>query len=245
MKIRAFARRNAMELIRDRLNLGFGLGFPIILLLLLALIGRNAPVPMFQIGQLTPGIAVFGLSFVSLFSGMMIARDRSSSLMLRLFTSPMKPSEFTAGYILPLMPIALCQSLICYMAAVPLGLRPSVHMIPAILGTLPSAVCFIGLGVLAGCLFNEKQVGGFCGALLTNLSAWLSGTWFDPSIAGRAFNTVASVMPFRHGVDAGRLLLAGEYGSSLAMHMIWVCAWAAVILLLSILVLQKKIKEDK
>lgn len=88
MKTMAFASRNAKEILRDKTTLGFGIGFPVILLLLLSLIGANAPVDLFDVDKLTPGIAVFGMSFISLFSGMIIAKDRSSSFMMRLFASP-------------------------------------------------------------------------------------------------------------------------------------------------------------
>ena len=38
---------------------------------------------------------------------------------------------------------------------------------------LPAALLFIGLGLLCGSVLNVKQAGGICGALLTNLTAWL------------------------------------------------------------------------
>ena len=85
MKMLSFASRNSKEILRDRLNLAFGIGFPIVLLLLLSLIQSNIPVELFAIEKLSPGVAVFGLSFISLFSGMVIARDRTRSFMLRLF----------------------------------------------------------------------------------------------------------------------------------------------------------------
>ena len=93
MKLIAFASRNWKELIRDKLNLIFGIGFPVILLLLLTAIQANIPVSLFTLDQLTPGVAVFGLSFVSLFSGVLIAKDRTSSFMLRLFISPLHPGS--------------------------------------------------------------------------------------------------------------------------------------------------------
>ena len=60
MKMLSFSGRNAKEILRDPLTLLFGLGFPIILLLLLTALQANIPIPMFEIGHLTPGIVVFG-----------------------------------------------------------------------------------------------------------------------------------------------------------------------------------------
>lgn len=244
MKTLTFALRNTKELLRDKINLFFGLAFPVILLLLLHLIGSNTPVEMFQLEELTPGIAVFGLSFISLFSGMVIAKDRTGSLMLRLFTSPMRSIDFIAGYALPLLPIALGQAVICYAVALLLGLSCTGSLAAAVLVLLPAAVIFIGIGILCGCLFTEKQVGSICGALLTNVSAWLSGTWFDTTLGGKVFDTIAGLLPFSHAVDAGRALLSGNH-ADLAGHMAWVCGYGTVILLLAVIALHRRITEDK
>ena len=56
----AFARRNARELVRDPLTVGFSLGFPLVLLALLTIIQRNIPVSMFEIDRLAPGVAALG-----------------------------------------------------------------------------------------------------------------------------------------------------------------------------------------
>lgn len=239
MKTLAFASRNTKEILRDKLNLIFGLGFPLIVLFLLSLIQSNIPVSLFQIERLTPGIAVFGLSFISLFSGMLIAKDRTSSFMLRLLTSPMTAGSFILGYTLPLLPIAVMQSIICFIAAFFLGLKPSANIPIAIIVTVPAAILFIAIGLLCGSLFNDKQVGGICGALLTNLSAWLSGIWFDLNLLGGVFKTIADWLPFAHAVNAGRYALAGEY-SKIMPDLLWVIAYAAIILLAAILIFHSK-----
>ena len=79
MKLWAFSGRTAKEILRDPLNLCFGLGFPIVLLLLLSAIQANVPIELFAIGQLTPGITVFGLAFMTLFAATLIAKDRESA----------------------------------------------------------------------------------------------------------------------------------------------------------------------
>ena len=175
MKTLIFAKRCAKEILRDPLNLIFGLGFPTVLLLLLSAIQANIPVPLFEIKKLAPGVVVFGLSFISLFSSTLIAKDRESAFLHRLYTSPLKSSHFILGYTLPLIPIAMVQSLVCYLIAIALGLPFGSHILYAILMTFPISLFYISLGLLCGSIFNVKQVGGICGALLTNLSAWLSG----------------------------------------------------------------------
>lgn len=243
MKTKAFALRNFKELIRDRLNLAFGIGFPVVLLLLLSMIQSNIPVSLFAIERLVPGVAVFGLSFISLFSGILIAKDRASSFMLRLFTSPMTAANFIFGYILPLLPIAIIQIAVCYAVALLLGLSFTVNILVSILVTIPVAVVFIALGLLCGSIFTDKQVGGICGALLTNLSAWLSGTWFDVELVGGAFKSIANALPFLHAVNAGRAALAGDY-AGIFPDLWWVIGYAAAVLIVAIVVFTHKMNSD-
>ena len=206
-----FAKRCAREILRDPVNLGFGLGFPLVLLLLLSALQANIPVSLFEIDTLTPGITVFGLSFLTLFSATLIARDRESAFLQRLYTMPLTGWDFILGYMLPLVPIALGQSLICYLFAVPLGLTVGVPIVYAVLGILPMAVFNIALGLLCGSIFGVKQVGGICGALLTNLSAWLSGVWFDLELVGGAFEKIANMLPFRHAAELAKALFRGDF----------------------------------
>ena len=244
MKMRIFASRNTKEILRDPLNLSFGIGFPVVLILLLSAIQGNIPVSLFEIDKLTPGIAVFGLSFVSLFSGMLIAKDRTESFMMRLLTSPMRASDFILGYTLPLIPLAIAQSAICFIVAFALGLKVSANLLVALLVLLPAAVLFIGIGLLCGTIFNDKQVGGICGALLTNVSAWLSGTWFDLNLVGGAFKTIAYLLPFAHAVDAAKAAVAGDY-ANIFPHLWWVIGYAAVITLIAVFVFKRKMNNDQ
>ena len=210
MRMLTFAKRCAKEILRDPINLGFGLGFPLVLLLLLSALQANIPVSLFAIDTLTPGITVFGLSFMTLFSATLVAKDRESTLLQRLYTTPLTGMDFILGYMLPVLPIALGQTLICYLFALLLGLTFSVNIVYAILGMIPMAIFNIALGLLCGSVFGVKQVGGICGALLTNLSAWLSGIWFDLKLVGGFFERIANVLPFVHAVEMERALLGGD-----------------------------------
>jgi ABC-2 type transport system permease protein len=223
----AFAKRCAKEILRDPLNLMFGLGFPIILLLLLTALQSNIPVSLFELKNLTPGITVFGLAFMTLFSATLIAKDRESSFLQRLYTTPLKSHDFILGYMLPILPIAIAQSIICYLIALLLGLQVTVNILYAVLMILPVAVFYISLGLLCGSIFNVKQVGGICGALLTNLSAWLSGVWFDLELVGGTFKKIAYLLPFVHAVELERALLAGTMSEALP-HLYPVLGYAVI-----------------
>ena len=211
MRMMTFAQRCTKEILRDPINLGFGLGFPLILLLLLSAMQVNIPVSLFEINTLTPGITVFGLSFMTLFSATLIAKDRESAFLQRLYTTPLTGVDFIMGYMLPLLPIALGQTLICYLFAIPLGLDFNINVIYAVMGIIPMAIFNIALGLLCGSIFGVKQVGGICGALLTNLSAWLSGVWFDLELVGGFFEKIANVLPFVHAAEMEKALFSGNF----------------------------------
>ncbi len=242
MRMLTFANRNTKEILRDPLNLFFGLGFPLILILLLRAIQANIPVTLFEIQHLAPGITVFGLSFMTLFSATIIAKDRSSSLLERLYTTPLTPMDFILGYTLPIIPIAVAQCVICYLVAVILGLDITIGILYAILLIIPVSILYIALGLLCGSMFTDKQVGGICGALLTNLSAWLSGVWFDLDLVGGVFKKIAYALPFVHAVDMERAALAGDF-AGLFPHVWWVLGYAAVVLVLAVLLFLRQMKK--
>lgn len=243
MKLLTFTNRTVKEILRDPLTVIFGLGFPLVLILLLSAIQANVPVSLFEISSLTPGITVFGLSFMTLFSATLVAKDRESSLMQRLYTTPLKATDFILGYMLPIIPIAVTQCLICYVVAIILGLKVTVNIIYAILLIIPISVFFIALGLLFGSILNVKQVGGICGALLTNLTAWLSGVWFDLKLVGGVFEEIAGFLPFVHAVELERAVLSGNY-SDIFSHLWWVLGYAFGALVLAIAFFLRQMKRQ-
>ena len=243
MRMMTFAKRNFKEMMRDPLNLAFLFGFPVVLMLLLSAIQANIPVSMFEIQQLAPGIAVFGLAFLTLFSATLIAKDRRSSFMHRLYTTPMTSADFILGYTLPLLPIALVEGVACFVVAFFLGLSVSVNLVVAVLLVLPIALLYVGLGLLCGSVFNDKQVGGICGALLTNLSAWLSGIWFDLALVGGAFQKIANALPFVHAVEMERAAVAGNF-SEILPHLWWVLGYGIAVLLAAVLLFLRQMKRQ-
>lgn len=242
MRMFTFAVRNTKEILRDPLNLAFGLGFPLVLILLLSAIQANIPVPLFEIGHLAPGITVFGLSFMSLFTATILAKDRGSSLLQRLYTTPLTSLDFILGYTLPMLPISLAQGVICYIAAIILGLPITTNILWAILLLIPVAMLYIGLGLLFGSILNDKQAGGICGALLTNVSAWLSGIWFDLDLIGGAFRKIAYALPFVHAVEMERAVIAGNF-SGIFPHLWWVLGYAVTLFAAAVFLFLRQMKK--
>jgi ABC-2 type transport system permease protein len=238
-----FAKRCTKEILRDPINLGFGLGFPLVLLMLLSAIQANIPVSLFEIDILTPGVTVFGLSFMTLFSATLVAKDRESALLQRLYTTPLTGFDFIMGYMLPFLPIALGQTMICYFFAIPLGLTVSVNMIYAVIGIIPMAVFHIALGLLCGSIFGVKQVGGICGALLTNLSAYLSGVWFDLHLVGGFFEKIANALPFFHAAEMEKALFGGDFGI-VVTHILPILLYSMMITVISVFCFLRQMKKQ-
>lgn len=243
MRMMTFAKRCSKEILRDPINLGFGLGFPLVLLLLLSALQANIPVHLFEIDTLTPGMTVFGLSFMTLFSATLVARDRESAFLQRLYTTPLTGIDFILGYMLPLLPIAMGQTVICYLFAIPLGLSVSINIVYAVIGTLPMAVFNIALGLLCGSVLGVKQVGGICGALLTNLSAWLSGVWFDLTLVGGTFEKIARALPFIHAAELAKSIFSGSF-SLAGDHLLPVLLYSACIVGLAIFCFLRQMKKQ-
>lgn len=243
MRMMTFAKRNFKEIVRDPLNLAFLFGFPVVLLLLLSAIQANIPVSMFEIAHLAPGVAVFGLAFMTLFAATLIAKDRQSSFMQRLYTTPMMPADFILGYTLPLIPIAIAEGVVSYIFAMILGLKISVNILLSLVLIIPIALLYIGIGLLCGSVLNDKQVGGICGALLTNLSAWLSGIWFDLDLVGGWFKRIADLLPFVHTVEMQRAVISGNYGDVFP-HLWWVLGYAVVFLTAAVALFLRQMKRQ-
>lgn len=243
MRLLIFSGRTAKEILRDPINLFFGLGFPLVLIGLLTAIQSNIPVPMFELANLTPGITIFGLSFMTLFSAVLISKDRESALLQRLYTTPLTASDFIFGYALPLLPMGLAQSVVCYIAAIFLGLEPRITMLYAVMFVIPVALFYISLGLVCGSVLSAKQVSGICGALLTNLSAWLSGIWFDVELVGGAFKTIANALPFIHAVELEKAVFSGNY-ADIFPHLWWVLGYTIVAIIGAIFLFLRQMKKQ-
>ncbi|PXX80559.1 ABC transporter permease [Dielma fastidiosa] len=243
MRFLIFSSRTAKEILRDTLNLFFGLGFPLVLIVLLTAIQSNIPVPMFELDHLTPGITVFGLSFMTLFSAVLISKDRESALLQRLYTTPLTSSDFIFAYALPLLPIGIAQCVICYIAAIFIGLEPQITILYAVLFAIPVALFYIFLGLICGSVLTVKQVSGICGALLTNLSAWLSGIWFDVELVGGTFKTIANALPFIHAVELERAVFSGNY-AGIFPHIWWVAGYTVIAIIAAVFLFLRQMKKQ-
>jgi ABC-2 type transport system permease protein len=230
MSSRQLASRNLKTVLRDPLSLGLAVALPVGLLLLLLAIGRaigEADASWLTATQVTPGIVLFGYVMLMFSAAMGLSRDRESSLLARLFTTPLSASGFIASYSVPYLPVAAAQAVVLYVIGAFFGLSivGSVLLVILVLGLM--AVFYIALGMLLGTTLTLNQVSGAYAAIL--LLTIFGGAWVDLSELGGAFETVANVLPFAHALDATRAVMADGAGlADIAGDLAWVAGYTVV-----------------
>lgn len=247
----SFASRNLKELLRDPLSYIFCLGFPLVMLIVMTMVNSSIPkeanMTIFRIDNLSAGIAVFGLTFIMLFTCLSVSKDRAGSFLVRLYASPMRPFDFIAGYLLPVFLLSLIQMIITFVASVIIGLISGTELdilgcLIAIPALIPLSITMISLGLLFGTLFNDKAAPGLC-SIIISLASFLGGVWFDCEALDGFLSTMCNVLPFFHGTKAGRLAIALQL-DDIWLHIGVTSAYAAVITIVSIIVFRSKMKAD-
>ncbi len=252
-KIKAFAVRNCKEILRDPLSYIFCLGFPLIMLVVMTLVDRSIPaqagMTIFRIDNLAGGIAVFGQTFIMLFTAMTIAKDRSGAFLVRMYATPMTSSDFAIGYMLPMLLIAVVQTLITYAASLVIALIVGIELsLPGLLLStitlIPSAVMFIGFGLLFGTLFNEKAAPGLC-SIIISLGSFLGAIWFDAESTGGVLLKLCKCLPFYYCTKSARTSMALNFGfEQFWIPVLVVTACAAIITSIAAVVFRQKMKAD-
>lgn len=241
MRMLNFAKRNFKEMIRDPLSLIFEILLPLFLLFIFQQF--NIPDEAYRLENFTPGIVVFGCAFITLFSATLVAKDRTTSLLIRLGTSPMRPSDYILGYMVSLIPIILIQNVIFFAAAVALGLKFSVNIVFAILASLVVSVLFIALGILIGSLVSERATGGI-GSIIVQLVCFTSGMYFSSELVGKAFSAICEFLPFESCLKIIKAALTGDPGIISIRNIVVLTVYTVVILIIAIAVFRKKMTSD-
>ena len=195
-RIYALSKRNAKEIVRDPLSLIFMIGLPLFMEILFYLLFHKMT-DQFQMKYLAPGIVVFSQSFLALFTGQLIALDRSSSLLTRLYVSR-ATSVVIFSYALPILPLTAVQSVLFFLVGglFDVGLF-GWRTLLAIPLSLVTSLFFIGMGILFGSVCSEKSIGGIASILVACQSV-LSGMWFPIEGLGEGMLAVMNALPFRN-----------------------------------------------
>lgn len=250
-KIKAFSIRNFKEITRDPLSYLFCLGFPLVMLAVMTIVNDSIPpeaaMTIFRIDNLSGGIAVFGLSFVMLFVCLSAAKDRSGAFLVRLYATPMRSSDFIAGYIIPTALLAVIQIIITFAASLVVSLitgvkLPPIGLLLAALTLLPTVIMMISCGLLFGTLFSEKAAPGLCSVVIS-FASFLGGVWFDVEAVGGVMQKICNALPFFHAVKAARLAAALSFDDYL-LHLLITIVYAFVITIAAVITFKQKMKAD-
>lgn len=241
MRTLNFAKRNFKELIRDPLSLIFEIGLPLFLLYIFQQF--NIPSDNFKLENFTPSIVLFSFSFVTMFVATLIAKDRTSSFLIRLGTSPMKSREYILGYILSIVPMILIQDTLFFALAIILGLKFSLSIIFTILISLVISVFFISLGILIGSIASEKGTGGI-GSVVVQLVCFTSGMYFPKDIAGEVFAFICNILPFESCLNIIKATMHSSFSEVSITNIIIFILYTLVTLVLAITMFKKKMVSD-
>jgi len=235
MKMLSLAGRNLKEGYRDPIVIILSVGQPVLFLFLFHFISGGDPKApeIFSIPLLVPGIILFCFGFLTIFSGILLSRDRKSAFLLRLLAAPLKPADFILAYILPFLPIAFFQMMVCVIVGFTLGMPFYTGILLSPVVFIPAAIICISLGMIIGSIFSENAAPP-AGSLVIFVITILGGVWMDLSMVGGFMEKTANILPFAPAVDAGRVLLSGGGFSEIKGEFYQVTVYMLIFLFLSV-----------
>lgn len=252
-RIIAFASRNIKEMLREPLSYIFCLGFPLVMLIIMTFVNESIPpeagMNNFRIDNLSGGIAIFGQTFVMLFTAITVAGDRNGAFLVRMYASPMRAIDFIAGYMLPMIVISSIQFLITYAASFIISLITGIELAiggiaSSFIAMLPSSIMFVAFGMIFGTIFNEKSAPGIC-SIIISLGSFLGGIWFDPDSMGGFLLKLCKCLPFYYCTKMVRSSMVLDFGfEKFILPMIIVVLCAALMSAIASLVFRMKMKAD-
>lgn len=241
MRIINFAKRNFKEIIRDPLSIIFAILLPLLLLFIFQQF--NIPSENYKLENFTPGIIIFGFSFITLFTAMLVSKDRSTSLLVRLGISPMKSIEYIIGYMLAILPIIIIQNVLFFILAIILGLSFSINIIFAILISIIISILFIAIGIIIGSLVSEKASSGIS-SIIVQLVCFTSGMYFPRESLGDVFAKICDYLPFESCLTIIKGIMNNDLEIITIRNVFVITLYTVLLLIISIVVFKKKRTSD-
>ena len=242
-RIMTLTKRNIKEIIRDPISLSFLYGLPILMELMFYFL-FHAQTDQFEMRYLAPGMVAFSHTFITLFLGILLATDRGSMFIVKLYTTSIRSYEFILSYAIAMLPIGLSQSVVLLvLGGIIDGGLWSASLITGLLISIPVELMFVGFGLLLGSLCNEKSVGGVSSIVIAGQSV-LSGMWFPLEGLSKGLLTFMNVLPFRNATTLvsnasnGAACTFSNYGKPALI----VASYAVIFLIAAILVFKNKMK---
>ncbi len=243
-RIITITNRNLKEIIRDPLSLTFTLALPLFMEILFYLIFHDLT-EQFQMKYLAPGIVVFSQAFLTLFTGLLLATDKNTSFLTRLYVSKAKSYEFIFAYALSVLPITLVQSILFFLIG---GIFDTslfgFGMVIAIVLSVVTSLFFIGMGILFGSICNEKSIGGVSSIVIVGQSV-LSGMWFPIEGLNEGMITFMKILPFKNATMLIQNMIIGVNDSfnDFVLPLLIVLGYAVLVFVVAIVVFKNKMKE--
>ena len=166
---------------------------------------------------------------------------------MRLFATPMTGRDFSLGYILPMLVIAVLQSVITFIAGFIISLIVGSAlniggMLVTLIVLLPSALMFVAIGFIFGTLFNEKAAPPLS-SIIISLGSFMGGIWFDAEKTGGIMLTLCKCTPFFYCTKSARSAMALEFGAeNFFIPLLIVTACAALLTAVSAAIFSRKMK---
>ncbi len=241
MRILNFAKRNFKEIIRDPLSIIFAIILPLFLLFIFQQI--KIPNDTYNLENFTPGIMIFSFSFITLFSSTLIAKDRQTSLLIRLGISPMKPIEYILGYMISFIPVILLQDILLFVLAIILGFPFSINIIWTILVSVIIAILFLGIGILIGSLVSDKAASGIS-SIIVQLVCFTSGIYFPKELLGNTYSKICEILPFDSALVIIKGILNNNYETIKLQNIIVFCVYTVTFIILSAIIFKRRMISD-
>lgn len=243
-RIFTLTKRNLKEIIRDPISLIFTIGLPLVMEILFYFIFHKLT-SQFEMRYLAPGIVVFSQAFLTLFIGLLLSIDKSTSFLTRLYVSKTKSYEFIISYVLAIIPIVFVQSILFFLIG---GIFDEtlfkIEMLYSILLSVITSLLFLGLGVLFGSLCNERSIGGVASIIISAQSV-LSGMWFPVEGLDGGMIKVMNALPFKNATILIQNTLNGinNVYDDFIKPLIIVLIYSLVIFIFAIATFKRKMKN--
>ena len=241
MRTLNFAKRNFKEIARDPLSFIFAVILPMFLLFIFQQF--NIPNESYNIENFTPGIVIFGFSFITLFTAMLISKDRTTSLLIRLGVSPMKPREYILGYTLSILPIILIQNTLFFVLAIVLGLDFNINIIFTILVSIVIALLFIAIGIIIGSISSEKASSGIS-SIIVQLVCFTSGMYFPKEMLGKVFGKICEHLPFESCLTILKGIMNNRLQDIRLRNVAVFVIYTVAVFVISVIVFKRKMISD-
>ena len=241
MRTLNFAKRNFKEIIRDPLSIIFAILLPMFLLFIF----RQFKIPNenYELNNFTPGIIVFSLSFITLFTGMLISKDRSTSFITRLQISPMSSKNYIFGYMISIIPLVLVGTTLFLLLACVLGLNFNINILYTLLITIIISILFIGFGVIIGSIFNEKS-SSLASSIIIQLVCFTGGVYFPKELLGKFFSKLCDYLPFYSCTSILKGILNNNMNLINLQNIITFIIYLIIVIILSTITMKKRINSD-